>query len=489
MGAAEQQTKAQASIQSLKERVDGYIAQERFRSAAWGIEVRSLESGAIVYEHNAHKLLKPASNTKLYTGALALDRFGPDFRIKTSVYSAFKPNEQGELAGDLIIYGRGDPSFAIRFTNVTSQTLLDPLAEAIANAGIKHVKGGLVGDETFFSGPPFGAEWTWDDLQYYYGAEVSSLTVQDNVVDLAIKPGGTEDDPCMIVPSPEMTPLHFVNRTRTVGEKGKRAIEIYRPLMETNVYVTGTLPLKGSTWSDSVSVPQPGSWFLMLLRDALAQRGITAEGESKLVHWPETETSQSTNLNELAAVESRPLSEIVTRMMKPSQNLYAHLLLLQVGASATNPPAGKTTEELGLRELKKFLHKAGVPEGEALLEEGSGLSRGCLVTAHATAQLLVQMRKHRTGDLFYDALPIAGVDGSLKSRLKDFKGNVHAKTGSIRYVNTLSGYAQSGAGEPLVFSLMLNAYAGAEGAPNPKDDLDQIVRWIAELSERSSTKP
>jgi len=473
-------------LATLRSNLHEHISQPRFEAAMWGVKIVSLDSGQTLFEHNARKLLKPASNAKLFTAALALDRFGPDHRIKTSLYSAARPDKSGILRGDLVVYGRGDPSFAERFNQGDYLKILQPCVEAIAAVGIKQVRGDLVGDESFFRGPPFGAQWTWDDLQQYYGAESSALTVQDNVVDLILKPGPRVGLPCRILTLPETSYLTFSNRTVTMEAGSRRRISLYRPIGENVVHVSGWMPLDGTNYVDAVSVHRPALWFVTLLKDALAKRGIRVAGNLRAVDWLEREAKPNDVLKrvELGSVSSPPLGEIITKMMKPSQNLYAHLLLLQVGAQNTQPIPWQTTEDSGLAELEKFLGEAGVPKSSVLLEEGSGLSRGALVTADATLQLLKFMTQHRHVAAFRESLPVAGVDGTLRNRMKGTAAarNARAKTGTLRYVNTLSGYVTSKAGENLVFSLMLNNYEGEAG----RAALDDVVVMLAEIGFRSS---
>ena len=470
----------------LQERLSNHLSQPKFSAAAWGVKIVSLDTGDVLFEHDAGKLLKPASNAKLYTSALALDRLGPDFRIKTSLLAKSRPARNGTLRGDLIVYGRGDPSFAARFHRGAHTNLLAPLVAALKRADVSRVAGDLVGDESFFCGPPLGSEWTWDDLQHYYGAEVSSLTVEDNSVDLLISPGPRTGAPCRITTVPATDYLRFDNRSRTVEAGGPRALSLYRPIGGNTVYVHGQLPLGSTNWIDSISVHRPVLWFVTLLRGELARAGIQISGRLRAVNWldREAQPDEAYGLIELASVESPPLSEIVTRTMKPSQNLYAQLLLLQVGATRHGPAnASATTEDLGLAELREFLAGAGIGRDEALLEEGSGLSRGALVTPNATVQLLQFMHRHRHAEAFRDTLPVAGADGTLRRRMKATAAfeNARAKTGTLRYVNTLSGYVTTKAGERLVFSLMLNNYDG-DGA---RADLDAIVVMLSELEERS----
>jgi len=469
----------------LQAELAAHLSQERFAAAAWGVKIVSSDSGATLFEHNAGKLLKPASNAKLYTAALALDRFGPDHRIKTSLYSQARPDKSGTLRGDLIVYGRGDPSFAVRFGGSYSN-ILKPVVDAIAAAGIKQIKGDIVGDESYFRGPPFGTQWTWDDLQQYYGAESSALTVQDNVVDLIFQPGSRAGLPCLIVTLPDTGYLTFSNRTVTMEAGDQRRISLYRPVGENIVHVSGTMPLAGSNFVDAISVHRPALWFVTLLKDALAARGVRVTGKLRAMDWLDRQIAPL-NLNklvELGSVSSPPLRDILPKMMKPSQNLYAHLLLLQVGANprqAALPDA--TTEDAGLIEMAEFLKGAGIADGGVLLEEGSGLSRGALLTPDATVSLLQFMRRHRAFDAFRDSLPVAGVDGTLRNRMKNTAaaGNARAKTGTLRYVNTLSGYVTTKAGENLVFSLMLNNYDGDGG----RAALDAIVVMLAEMDFRS----
>jgi D-alanyl-D-alanine carboxypeptidase/D-alanyl-D-alanine-endopeptidase (penicillin-binding protein 4) len=477
-----------STLAELELRINEHLGQPRFASAFWGVKIVSLASGKVLFEHNAGKLFKPASNAKLFTGALALDRLGPDHRIKTSLYAAARPDRAGALHGDLIVYGRGDPSFAARFNEGDQGKSLDALVAALVAAGVKRVEGDLIGDESYFRGPPFGSSWTWDDLQNYYGAEVSALTQEDNVVDLVFKSGTKTGAPCLIVAQPEINLLTFINHTRTVDREGQREITLYRPLGENIVFVSGQLPL-GTNYTDVVSVHNPCLWFVTRFKQTLERRGITVAGRPRAVNWLDRQVSplDITKLVEIGSAESRSLSETIGKMLKPSQNLYAQLLLLQVGAR--NQKLGETnqtTEEAGILELKRFATEAGIRRGELLFDEGSGLSRRALVTPNAIIGLLKFMDRHRHADLYRKALPIAGVDGTLRIRMKGTaaEGNVHAKTGTIGHVNTLSGYVTTAAGERLAFSLLLNAYVADEKS-SVSDDIDPIAVMLAEFKGRS----
>lgn len=348
------------ALGALQTRLAAIIDEPRFAHAQWGVKVVAFDGDQVLFERNADKLLKPASNAKLYTAALALDRLGTDYRIRTSFYAGSKPDADGAIHGDLLVYGRGDPSFSARFNGGDYKKALQPAIDALIAAGVKKIDGNIVGDDSYFRGPPFGDNWTWDDLQEYYGAPASALTFQDNTVDLVFNPGRTEGDPCQIVTTPETTILTFSNRTQTGPiEKDARArIELYRPIGESVVYAWGQVPLDSTGKSEAISVPKPALWFAAMLKQSLEGQGVTVTGSPGQEDWLSREASPiaGSNLVEIASVSSRPISEIVKQTLKPSQNLYAQLLLLQVGAKAG--ATNRDTEEAGLAEMRAFLQSA-----------------------------------------------------------------------------------------------------------------------------------
>jgi D-alanyl-D-alanine carboxypeptidase/D-alanyl-D-alanine-endopeptidase (penicillin-binding protein 4) len=464
--------------------LDAHLEQPRFRAATWGIKIASLKSGLVLFERGAEKLLKPASNAKLFSAALALDRLGPEFRIRTSIHARTVPNAAGELSGDLLVYGRGSPAFAARFHDGSHADNLGPVARAIAAAGIKRITGNLIADESYFRGPPLGSGWMLNDLVFYYGTEVSALTVEDNVVDLVLRPGAATGDPVRLMALPATDYLNFQNRAVTGPAGAKTQTWIYRPLGENIVYLHGTIPFGGSNVYESVTVHGPARWFGHLLRGSLERHGVVLGGTVQTLNWLDRELApwSSSEWREIAHVDSPPLGEILAKTLKPSQNLYAQLLLLQVGARVEGTErSARTTEEAGLKEMEQFLAQAGVGPGEVLLEEGSGLSRGTLLTPNATVQLLTYMNRHRHRDAFRAALPLAGVEGTLRRRMKGTAAaqNARAKTGTLRYVYTLSGYVTTRGRDELAYSLMLNNFDGEE--EEARRDLDAIVVRLAEL--------
>ena len=177
------------TLADLQSKIRLRLLRPEVRRGQIGIKIVSLNSGKTVFEENAEKYFMPASNMKNFTVAAALEKLTPDFRFITSVYAIAMPDSNGTITGDLRIFGRGDVSISTAFNNGDYFKGLDNLADKIVQAGVKQVKGSLIGDESYFAGNPIPESWEIDDLQWYYGAEISALPLNDNAIDLAVTPG------------------------------------------------------------------------------------------------------------------------------------------------------------------------------------------------------------------------------------------------------------------------------------------------------------
>ena len=486
------------SLAELRSRIDEIVRQPVLEPGFFAVKIVSLDTGLEIYEQSANKFVRPASNMKLYTVAAALDRLTPDYHFMTSVYAKEKPDD-GKIKGDLIVYGRGDPSFAARFNNSDYFKGINDLADRIVAAGVKRIKGDLVGDESYFNGAPLGSGWEWEDLQWGYGAQVSALTVNDNAIDLTVKPGEKVGAPVVITSGPPVTFMTIANRATTGPRGSKSDLQLYRDLGANMLEVSGSLPLGESGFTGSVAIPDPALAFATMLRDALAKRGVKIDGRvrtvdarsaASIVPNPLMAQTQTTNVPpqplpvEIASLQSPPFSLIAAHTLKPSQNLYTEIILRTLG-KLTGVGASQTNEEAGLIIVRNFLRQAGASESDLALNDGSGLSRNDMITANATVQLLTFMSKHRYFAQFRDALPIAGVDGTLRTRMRGTpaEGNLRAKTGSLSSVASLSGYVTTAAGEHLAFSMMLNNYPDA-GALR-RDSIDAIAVLLASFAGKT----
>ncbi|HEX8118409.1 MAG TPA: D-alanyl-D-alanine carboxypeptidase/D-alanyl-D-alanine-endopeptidase, partial [Pyrinomonadaceae bacterium] len=479
-----------STLEDLRARIGEVIARPEFAASRVAVKVTSLDTGRVLFEQDARKWMQPASNMKLYTVAAALDRLTPDYRFVTSVYAPARPDAAGTVRGDLVVYGRGDPTFAVRFNpegNTDYSLAIDSLAADIYAAGVRRVEGDLVGDESYFTGAPVPAGWEWDDLQWYYGAEVSALTVNDNSVDLSVKPGASVGAPARITLGPSTPLVTVVDRTTTSERGTTRDLSVTRPLGQNTIEIRGRLPIDDRGYTASLAVSRPAMLFASMLRASLERRGVVFTGQTRTVdaQGRVEKPLPVSSLVELATRKSPPLSVIAAQTLKPSQNLYAELLLRTLGKVAGPPDPKLSSEDAGEQVVRKFLTQAGIDPSGLVMNDGSGLSRSDLVTADTTLQLLVYMNRHRFGSEFRLALPVAGVDGTLRNRMKGTpaQGNVRAKTGTLGTATSLSGYVFSAAGERLVFSLMIN---NPPRDANPRTDFtDVIAVLLASFAGRS----
>jgi serine-type D-Ala-D-Ala carboxypeptidase/endopeptidase (penicillin-binding protein 4) len=474
-----------STVAELGARIEAHVTQARFAPALWGIKVVSLASGRTLYEHHADRLLSPASNSKLYTAALAFDRLGRDFRMITPLYAAVKPDVHGTVHGDVVVSGRGDPSWRTRGASKNFWDAFEPVVAALIGAGVRQVTGDVVADATFFHGVPNGAGWTVDDLNDDYGAEISAITLEDNYAELRVGPGQQVGAPGLVTWLQPWADLSVDLRVLTVSAGGEKRVVAQRIFGEGTVHLFGEVPLGADPVLVEVTVPRPAAWYARGLKEALRRRGIRVEGVARSVRWPEASVVTASAVK-LAEVASPPLHEMVTAFMKPSQNLETDLIFGYIGELGRTPasPAWQTSEELAVIALEEFWKKSGLPPGEMRFEEGSGLSRNNLTTANATVALLVLMAKHPASAEFRASLPIAGVDGSLRRRMQGTAaaGNVRAKTGSLRYAHSLSGYVTTAAGEPLGFSVMLNRNTGQPASRSVREELDDIAVMLADFA-------
>ncbi|HEV2829457.1 MAG TPA: D-alanyl-D-alanine carboxypeptidase/D-alanyl-D-alanine-endopeptidase [Pyrinomonadaceae bacterium] len=479
------------TLPELQARISQVLQKPELAPAMVGIKVTSLDTGRVLFEQNANKLLRPASNMKLYTAAAALDRLSPDFRFVTSIYAAARPDAAGVIHGDLTVYGRGDPSIAARFNNGNYFKGIDDLAARIVAAGVKRIEGDLVGDETYFIGPQYGAGWEWEDLQWWYGAEITALTVNDNALDLAIKPGAQVGAQAIVTTGPPDPLLTIVNKVVTSAKGSRRDLTVYRGLGADELEITGSIAVDDRGYSGGLGISRPALLFAYLLRASLAQKGVTFTGKTRTTGpliTAKADTSAPA-LVEIAQLQSPPLSLIAAQTLKPSQNLYTELILRTLGKVSALPTTAdnlnRTSEAAGVEVVKTFLRDAGISPSTLVLSDGSGLSRNDMITAEATSQLLTYMHRHRYAAAFRDALPIAGVDGTLRNRLKGTpaENNLRAKTGTLSSASSLSGYVRSAAGEQLAFSIMVNNYP--EDADVRASCIDPIAVLLASFAGKT----
>ncbi len=466
----------------LAAQIDAQIGQPRFAAASWGIAVVSLDSGRTLYAHHADQLLQPASTAKLFTAALALSVLGPDHRIPTRLLAGERI-VHGRLNGPLILYGMGDPTLG----TATSADWADQLASQAAAQGLRFVHGDLVADDSYFAGPTYGSGWEAGDLQSWFAVPSSALSVQENFVDVTVNPGAAAGRPARLAFVPADASPGLDNQLLTGAARTPNDINLYRAPGEATLHAFGSIAADAPAQHFKLAVTDPALLAGTQLRQALKQHGVHVSGSLRVVHWPQQETARLAQAVMLGEVWSPPLKEIVQRGLKRSQNLYLQNLLLAVGAQQPAvTPGFSSTESRGIAALQRLLLQIGIAPTASLIDEGTGLSRRNLVTPNALVRLLGYLAAQPYAEMLRQALPIAGVDGSLAGRMRDTVAgnNVHAKTGSLAYVSALAGYVTTAAGERLAFAIMLNNYQRPDGAPGAGSDVDAIAVLLANYRGR-----
>ncbi|MBE1159773.1 D-alanyl-D-alanine carboxypeptidase/D-alanyl-D-alanine endopeptidase [Dyella acidiphila] len=482
---------ATSTLQQLTAEIDAQIDQPRFASSSWGIAITSLDTGRTLYAHDAERLLQPASTAKLFTAALVLDTLGTDYRIPTQLL-ATRPIVQGRLQGPLVLHGMGDPTLDTPGTNTD---WADQLATQLAASGVREIQGDLVADDSYFSGPSAGAGWEARDLQSWFAVPSSALSVQENVVGLTVAPASEPGRPASLMFDPPSAITHVAGTLTTSAQRTHSDINLYRAPGSSTLYAFGNVAARSEPQSFKLAMVDP-AWFAgSLLRSALARHGIRIDGQLRTLHWPEPDSVGLDKAVVLAQVLSPPMMEILTRGLKRSQNLYLQNLLQIAGVKAQASaaqngepvPGFLSSEAWGTRAMRALLDRIGIAPNASQIEEGSGLSRQDLATPDAMVRLLTYMAGQAYATPLHDALPDAGVDGTLEWRMRDTRAmnNVHAKTGSMNYVRCLVGYVTTASGEHLAFAIMLNNFVLEGDAPSPSRNLDAIVELLAAFQGHS----
>ena len=452
----------------LQRGLDAIVDAPRFAHAWWGVEVRSLRTGAVVYARNAERDLKPASTLKLVTTAAALDAFGPDARLRTTVETAGRLDGLGRILGDVYLVGRGDPNLSGRFADGRITAIFEDMAEALRQAGVRRIEGRLLGHEGLFTGDRRGDDWSWGDLVWGYGAEVSALSFNDNVAVITVSPGEREGEPIVVDRAPPSSYYRVASTAITGPRGGARELTLKRDFGSTLIRLSGAVAAGSAPQSLTVALEDPARYAATVFAEALAAKGILLGGGVDTSSQP-----LPAGTRVLAAHESPPMAEMVKVVNKVSQNLHTEMLLRLLGAQVK----GEGSVEMGHAAVEEFLRRLGASPESWAMQDASGLSRSDLVTPHGMAALLAGMDRHRYAAAFRDSLPVAGVDGTLATRMEQpaLRGKVVAKTGTIRHVNALGGYVTARSGQRFVF------YAAVNHHPGPASDSTAALDAIAAL--------
>ena len=434
----------------------------RTRSGRWGAVVVSLTKGDTLFAQNADGQMAPASTMKMYTSAIALDRFGSEYVFKTPVLRDGTVGTDGTLVGNLYLRGVGDPSLSNRFWK--GGTPMDALAQQVVQAGIRRVVGDVVGDATAFDSRLIPDGWKRSYLGAAYAARVSALSLNENLVWVVVRPNGTTAD---VTLEPATTTIPITSTVRVTSGRGGRVSAARQP--DGSVLVRGTIGSRSGPRKYSLVVEDPATFTTGALRAALERAGVKVDGITRLGPTPPTAT-------QIAAVASPPLGQIVGEMNRESINIVAELLF----RSAAATPAQVGSAESGLLALREFFSEKVHTRGDLIaVSDGSGLSELDRVTARSMVELLGYAHGSEWSSVFHASLPVEGESGTLRRRTgTPARGNLHAKTGTTNNVASLGGFVTARNGEVLAFSFIYNG----SDRWNAKSAMDTMGATLAEFS-------
>jgi len=471
-----------AQSNTLAQRIQSIMDRPEFRHAIFGIEFYSLDAGKPIYTINADKLFTPGSTTKLLTEGTALALLGADFRFHTRVYRTGPIDKEGTLDGDLVLVASGDPSLSGRIT--ADDTLAfenedhsydgdkntravpgDPLlvirllAQQVAAKNIKKIRGRIIVDVSLFRE---GAR------ELGTGVVMSPIVVNDNIVDVTIGPGAAEGAPVVFKQSPMTSYVTFVNKATTGKPDSEPEIRFSanQPNADgtQNVTIAGNFPAGTPAILFKYVVPSPSRFAETVLAEALREKEITIEtgasGEARdfiklaTAYIPEQLVAEHI---------SPPLKEEIKVTLKVSQNLHASITPLILGAML----APKNSDRNGFDLEHDFLVRAGLDVSGA--QQGDGAGGNAHFTPEFMVSYLAYMSKQKYFQVFHDALPILGRDGTLFDiqTASPAVGKVHAKTGTFSMYDPLNrrllvtgkglaGYMTTRSGERLAFAIYVN---------------------------------
>ncbi|MES2179699.1 MAG: D-alanyl-D-alanine carboxypeptidase/D-alanyl-D-alanine-endopeptidase [Gemmatimonadota bacterium] len=442
---------------ALRQFIDSMIGDSEFRSANWGILIVDPDRHDTLYSLNADKLFMPASNMKLVTGATAVTQLGLEYRWTTTLFARGAVRD-GTLLGDLVVRGNGDPSVSAHMQKGDALAPLRALADSLRAHGITRIQGRLAAAPSPFVDSPLGYGWSWSDLDDSYSAGVDALYFNEGFTEIVVKGGARPGEPVSAYTRPASSFPSLIVKARTVAKLAPTAsaadtsaarirVDVSQDSSRTGVLVTGNIVAGDSTIVEITFRDQTAA-YLSALREAFAAKGIIVDNAS---------TDAGARNDSLFAVRSPSLREVLPFFQKPSQNQIGELLFKTLALEKTGIGRADSASRVVSRQLVAW----GAEADGFAVRDGSGLSRHDYLAPRTIIHVLHAIRQHPDFNVFFDALPIAGVDGTIRARMKGTpaEGNVHAKTGTLDKARALSGFVKTADGRVLLFSALCNNYS------------------------------
>lgn len=477
-------------IAQLREGIDSLLNDPGFHNAFWGVLIVDPATSDTLYARNAHRLFMPASNMKVITSSVAIAQLGLDYQYRTAFATRGRVRD-GTLFGDLLVIGRGDPTMSDHMMH-DAMTPLRAVADSLAAHGIHRITGHIVSSGDAFPDANVGFGWGWDELMYSYAAGVDELMFNEGFANLSVHGGRRPGSLARITTTP--IPDYPAVRSRVVtvapgdSSLSKRLTTALDPTTGA-VVVAGTVAT-GDSIVLEVAYQDQDAAYLRALAAALHERGIrlrtspvtVPDDNGPMALRPMVLATNASHVSPaddtLFVLTSPALRDILPILLKPSQNQIAEILLKTLGLERT----GIGSADSGRRVVESQLAAWGIPSDEFVIRDGSGLSRHDYLAPATLVRVFTLMQQDSAFQTFYDALPIAGVDGTISDRMRGTPaaGNVHAKTGTVDRARSLSGYVTTADGIRLIFSFLCNNWTVP--VHQVEQAQDAILERIASMS-------
>ncbi len=439
----------QDNLLELRARVDSLLSNQFFQSAIAGVDIYDLTSRKTLYNKNEKLLLIPASNLKILTTAAAMLFLDTEYQFKTSIlYTGDILNKT--LYGDLYIAGGGDPLFNIND--------LDSLVKEMNKAGLKEITGNIYADVSWKDSLYWGSGWMWDDDPSTDAPYLSALNINDNSIEVFVSPAKLGNK-AKIYLEPHTGYVNILNNTVTTSSYGLNDYKVTRDWInrKNTIIVNGSVSSKtiidsGKVWK-GVNIFNPAMYFTTLFYESLIESGIKVDGIQELKTTPDFAIPLFNYYH--------PVDSVIVNVNKTSDNLGAEMILYALAEKYSGKPASAKN---GITMINNLIDSIGFNPENYKIADGSGLSRYNLISAELIIGELKYLYENKPEyfQKFYNSLPIAGLDGTLKDRMQNTpsQNNVHAKTGTMSGVSTLSGYLTTKSNHLIAFSILIQNYVG-----------------------------
>jgi D-alanyl-D-alanine carboxypeptidase/D-alanyl-D-alanine-endopeptidase (penicillin-binding protein 4) len=439
------------SLFAQKNSVGLFFNTGSLSTASYSIYAIDARTGDLLCETD-QKSLSSASVMKLFTTAVALEILGPEFTFSTSLYYSGNIDPQnGTLTGNLILKGGGDPAFFSSFFEDHYKDCMSNWVSNLKKSGISMIKGNILLDLSALEHASVPGGWAWDDIGNYYGAGVSAITYQDNLYNIHFPSSKTVGVKTTIKSiDPEIPGLILDNNVTSSAEAGDHTI-VYGAPGSFHQTIEGTIPADQTDFVIKAAMPDPPQIAGLALLKKLKEEGIDLSGG--IIKIPEGDMSNRT----LVGTQFSPtLKDLIVPLNKESLNLYAEHLLCEIGRKYSGEPS----RTKGLEAYHKFCMDKGIDARGFFPADGSGLTRSNAMTSKMLVETMKYIYDGPNRMIFLNALPIAGVDGTLRNSFKGtpLEKNVTAKTGSMARVRSIAGMMKSKSKRTILFAILINNF-------------------------------